>query len=230
MPMNELNRMRYLQAMGIDSYVSRQQLPGAALTRRLALVRKAQSPMARITLPAQEQPSPQGKPPQRQRVELAVDKPVTHVAPAASEKPLTPAVRFSLVAVFCGGIAWVESLNGRPLAKEQVQLVRGMTRAVCGEAGSPRIAQLDWPIHNNPQLDQGEEAAKAGVAAFLLRHIEEQKCRALVILGADCGALVPSTPLSGINRVETCSTVQMLEEPGCKQQVWADLQPIVLRV
>jgi len=51
-----------------------------------------------------------------------------------------------------------------------------------------------------------------------------------VILGADCGALVPSTPLSGINRVETCSTVQMLEEPGCKQQVWADLQPIVLRV
>jgi hypothetical protein len=104
-----------------------------------------------------------------------------------------------------------------------------MTRAVCGEAGSPRIAQLDWPIHNNPQLDQGEEAAKAGVAAFLLRHIEEQKCRALVILGADCGALVPSTPLSGINRVETCSTVQMLEEPGCKQQVWADLQPIVLR-
>ena len=30
--------MAYLEALGIDSYVSRNQLPGAALTRRLAIV------------------------------------------------------------------------------------------------------------------------------------------------------------------------------------------------
>ena len=35
--MNELRRMAYLDALGIDSYVSRSQLPGAALTRRLAI-------------------------------------------------------------------------------------------------------------------------------------------------------------------------------------------------
>ena len=35
--MNELRRTAYLDALGIDSYVSRKQLPGAALTRRLAL-------------------------------------------------------------------------------------------------------------------------------------------------------------------------------------------------
>ena len=36
--MNELRRMAYLDALGVDSYVSRVQLPGAAATRRLAIV------------------------------------------------------------------------------------------------------------------------------------------------------------------------------------------------
>ena len=33
--MNELRRMAYLNALGVDCYVSRTQLPGAAVTRRL---------------------------------------------------------------------------------------------------------------------------------------------------------------------------------------------------
>ena len=36
--MHELRRMAYLDALGVDSYVSRAQLPGAAATRRLAIV------------------------------------------------------------------------------------------------------------------------------------------------------------------------------------------------
>jgi hypothetical protein len=36
--MNELRRMAYLNALGVDCYVSRTQLPGAAVTRRLAIV------------------------------------------------------------------------------------------------------------------------------------------------------------------------------------------------
>ena len=44
--MNELRRMAYLDALGIDSYVSRTQLPGAAVTRRLAiLVTPAKAPV-----------------------------------------------------------------------------------------------------------------------------------------------------------------------------------------
>jgi len=38
---NELRRMAYLEAMGIDGYISRTPLPGAAPTRRLAIVRSA---------------------------------------------------------------------------------------------------------------------------------------------------------------------------------------------
>ena len=229
MPMNEIKRTLYLQAMGIDSYVSRHQLPGAAPIRRLALVHRNPAPTARKAPSDLEQPSAQAQQPQRPSLDLARDKPALKTAAKVVEKPVSAAVRFSLVAVFSGGIAWVESLDDRPLAKAQVQLIRGMARAVHGEVGNPRVAQLDWPIHNNPQLDQGEEAAKAGVAAFLLRHIEEQKCRALVVMGANSVALVPSAPLGDINRLETLSTVEMLENPGCKKQVWADLQSLVLR-
>ena len=35
---NELSRLVYLDAMGIDSYISRFQLPGARTTQRLAVV------------------------------------------------------------------------------------------------------------------------------------------------------------------------------------------------
>ena len=229
MPMNEINRARYLQAMGIDSYVSRQQLPGAALTRRLVLVPNAAVSVPGKALSEQGHAVTEMPTPQMPTLDQARDKPVPKSTPKIVQKPVSPAVRFSLAAVFSGGIAWVESLDGRPLAKEQVQLVRGMARAVHGEVGSPRVAQLDWPIHNNPQLDQGLEAAKAGVAAFLLRHIEEQKCRALVVMGENSRSLLPSALLGDISRVDTLSTVEMLQNPDCKKQVWADLQSIVLQ-
>ena len=95
--MNELNRMRYLQAMGIDAYVSRAQLPGAAPTRRLALVAR-QAPATAVppapeptkTAPAQ---MPQLDIPERKRPEPDVQ------APAVRPVPSSPAVRFSLAAI-----------------------------------------------------------------------------------------------------------------------------------
>jgi hypothetical protein len=104
-----------------------------------------------------------------------------------------------------------------------------MARAVHGNTDTPKVAQFDWPIHNNPQLDQGETAARAGVLAFLLRHIEEQKCRGLVILGEETSAYVDVGGLGELSRVSTLSTLQMIEQPASKRQVWSDLQPLVLR-
>ena len=223
--MNELNRMRYLQAMGVDAYVSRSQLPGALPTRRLALV--AQVPQA----PAPPAAQPRGKPGQIPQLDVVEKKPQARQPDAPTQAPIaaTPAVRVSLAAVFCAGIAWVESLDDRPLAREQVHLIRAMARAVHDGPASPKVAQFDWPIHNNPQLDQGESAAKAALAAFIQRHIDEQKCRALVVLGKDTGALFEGAQLGGITRVVTHSTLQMIEQTAVKRQVWADLQPLVLR-
>ncbi|RLQ21694.1 hypothetical protein DWB85_11820 [Seongchinamella sediminis] len=220
--MNEIDRLRYLHAMGVDAYVSRGQLPGAAPSKRLLLVA---APGHQATPAA---PEPAARPAATPQLDVVKDKPAPRPAPARAQT-LAPTVRFRLAAVFCGGIAWVESLGDRPLAREQVQLIQGMARAVHGSADTPKVAQFDWPIHNNPQLDQGEAAARAGVLAFLQRHIEEQKCRGLVILGEDAAAYVDAGGLGALPRVATLSTLQMLEQPAGKRQVWADLQPLVLR-
>ena len=223
--MNELDRMRYLQAMGLEAYVSRRQLPGAAPTRRLVLV---PAPTA-----AKESVIPEraaGRPAQRPQLDVAPEAPTPAARPKADRpRAAEPTVRFSLAAVFVSGIAWVESLGDRPLAREQVQLIRGMARAVHGKADSPKVAQFDWPIHNNPQLYQGESAASAGVAAFLLRHVDEQKCRGLVILGEEAASLIDVSSLGGLSQVVTRSTLEMIDQPGTKRQVWTDLQPLVLR-
>lgn len=226
--MNEIDRLRYLQAMGVDAYVSRGQLPGAAISKRLVLV----ADRGQQAEPA-ESPSAAAKPsapPTAVIPQLDVVRDKALTPPASARRQIAaPPVRFSLAAVFAGGIAWVESLGDRPLAREQVQLIQGMARAVHGTSATPKVAQFDWPIHNNPQLDQGESAARAGVLAFLLRHIEEQKCRGLVVLGEDAALYVDAGGLGAMSLVTTLSTLQMLEQPASKRQVWADLQPLVLR-
>ena len=55
--MHEMTRMAYLEVLGIDSYVSRRQLPGAAVTRRMAVLPKAESESA---AEAAERPASQG--------------------------------------------------------------------------------------------------------------------------------------------------------------------------
>lgn len=233
--MNELSRMRYLDALGIENYVSRSQLPGAAATRRLVIVRSdpvlqeipAASPDLR-SVPAPPAGMPDIPVLDEPRDAGALGSP----APAGSVRPQRQdeAARFSLAAIFVGQIAWIEELGETPLAREQVQLVHAMARAVSGDVGRPDITQFDWPTHQNHQLDLGPEAARAGVAGFLYRQIEQRKCRGLVILGRECESRVPLAQLAGVNAVVTDSTLDMLREPARKRQVWRDLQSLVLRI
>ena len=58
-------------------------------------------------------------------------------------------------------------------------------------AVEPEVAQFDWPIHTNQQLDLGEEAARASVAGFVDRRLGEHGCRGLVLLGQACVQRVP---------------------------------------
>lgn len=232
--MNEPRRLTYLQAMGIDSYVSRAQLPGAAATRRLAVVQAVQAesdpavpvqpdaPGREALLRSPRADVPVVERPERKSVNEAV---------APVDKPQRPAmVRFNLAAVFAGGVAWLESLEGRPLATEQVKLIHAMARAVHGEVAAPKVAQFDWPLHSNHQLNQDIGAARAAVGAFLQRHVDEQHCRAVVILGQQGAEFVDVGQLGGMACVVTLSTAEMLQNPSCKRRVWSDLQALVLRV
>jgi hypothetical protein len=151
-----------------------------------------------------------------------------------------PVPRFSLSIIAAGDWLWLEERDGMPLTTEQVQLVQAMAQAlvVSGASGSanpraasavqgtkPVIAQFDWPIHNNRQLDLGEDAARASVAAFVSRKLEEHGCRGLVLLGQPCVQRVPVAEIATVT-VSTASSANILANPAIKAQVWRDLQPL----
>ncbi|TGD71182.1 hypothetical protein E4634_19425 [Mangrovimicrobium sediminis] len=224
--MDDRYRMHYLQAMGIDAYTARYALPGAAPSRLVPVPAvpewtapaepEAETPVAPPAMPTPDMPVLETRAPRRRETDAP--------AQTAPTRPAAPAevVRFSLAAVFCGGLAWVELLPGRPLAREQVKLIHAMARAVGDAAQTPLTAQFDWPMHTNQQFDLGVDAARDSVAAFLARQLQEQQCRALVLLGEECLPYIGG--LGDVLVVKTRSTVQMFEEPACKRQVWRDLR------
>jgi len=231
-PVNELRRMQYLEAIGVDCYMSRSQLPGAAPSKRLALVRR-NTPSPAIPVSPVGQPTRQQKAPGMPKLEAspprgpaAVSSPGGTRDAASYSGAEADAVQFSLAVMFAGGIAWIEELDDRPLARDQVQLVHGMARALQGQVDAPEVAQFDWPLHSNRQLGLGAEAALAGVSGFLQRQIELRQCRGMVLLGEAVCQRVPSDLVPAPACVRTESTLAMLHSPGLKAQVWRDLQPL----
>mgnify|MGYP006952866846 CR=1 FL=1 len=227
--MHELSRMAYLDALGIDSYVSRAQLPGAAPTRRLAIVTASN----RQELAASVIPEPL-----RSRTSLVAEpaRPAAvSVQASAASQQSEPVPRFSLTAIVAGDWLWLEELAG-PLTTDQVRLVQSMAQALLlchqspgGEvkpAVQPEVAQFDWPIHTNHQLDLGEEAARASVVGFVDRRLGQHGCRGLVLLGQACVQRVPRQQIS-IVTVDTMSSAEILAQPALKRQVWRDLLPLV---
>lgn len=233
--MDELRRTAYLAAMGVDSYVSRRQLPGAAPTRRLVIVNRAAG-APEPTTGALARMKDQLDTTRRHRAEPgesgALERPSApgeQGAPAASNLP-----RFSLSAIVAGHWLWLEELGDMPLAVEQVRLVEAMAMALSGATGEgaaapvnkPEVALFDWPIHTNRQLDLGEEAARAAVAGFVGRRLEQYRCAGLVLLGPSCAGRVPVEAI-GVRAVRTHSSREILASPALKQQVWRDLLPLV---
>lgn len=242
--MNELMRMTYLDALGIDSYVSRTQLPGAAVSRRLAIVSSLSAAPERKPggLPdAQGASTVSRREEAASRVDFggrAQNDSTVRSSPTIQETSQrgSSVPRFSLTAIVAGDWLWLEALADMPLTMEQVRLVQSMARALClaqGEGGSvaastvrPEVAQFDWPIHTNHQLDQGEDAARAGVAGFVGRKLEQYNCAGLVLLGQSCALRVPVQEMTTLI-VSTASSAEMLARPTLKPQVWRDLRSLV---
>ncbi|MDG2274002.1 MAG: hypothetical protein P8L39_17025 [Halioglobus sp.] len=234
--MNELRRMAYLEALGVDSYVSRVQLPGAAATRRLAIaaVPNRQQPDVNAGLKPLDtedvliQVRPDAAAPTKSGTVVTLDT-------AQPSKHADSVPKFSLTAIVAGDWLWLEELSG-PLTTEQVRLVHSMAQALLlhqqalghgtVSAVQPEVAQFDWPIHTNQQLDLGAEAARASVAGFVDRRLGQYDCRGLVLLGQDCTQRIAGQHNS-VTTVSTLSSAEILVKPALKRQVWRDLLALV---
>ncbi|GAB5450744.1 MAG: hypothetical protein Hals2KO_10720 [Halioglobus sp.] len=239
--MHELQRQAYLHALGIDSYVSRGQLPGAAVTRRIAVVRRGGQSSAASLAPATDAVPEAAPAPRAALPDFDFETAPARARPGVAGSPAAAsaihAIRLRFVTIVCGGYLWLEDLADRALASQQLGLVQGMAQALAVAAGDgagsavegrPEVAQFDWPMHNNRQLDNSEQAARAGLAAFIGRRVEQHACRGLIVLGAACETwVVPSD--HSVPVVVTLSTAEMLADPRRKVDVWRDLVTLAAR-
>ena len=241
--MHELTRLAYLEAMGVDNYVSRRALRGAAPTRRLAVSRdrvlSAAGGSQMEGVPPQAPPDASQSPLPRDILDSNSAPASTRATPVATRGRAPAPERFSLAAVVAGGLLWLEDLAGMPLSKEQVWLMGAMAQAVGisaarrrgNETGAlrtdkPDVAQFDWPIHTNDQFDLGADAARASVAGFVSPAPGPIPVSWPVLLGEACEHRV-QVQEPGVTVVRTLSTAHMLAEPASKARVWRDLAPLL---
>ena len=243
--MHELKRRAYLDAMGIPTYVSRGAQPGAAPTARLMVVRataktvsaKAPGKVADSTVESHAAVPVAAKPDQptaavpavrkAPRIELTAtprgQKPAPEARPAAEIKAV-PELVFSITAFTTGNWLWLEELpQQQALLRDQVQLVQGMARALGWGNHKADISQFKWPIHNNSQLDLGEDAARASLGGFVRRKLEQSESHGIVLLGASCQRWLPVDDIEAKELVTTVSTAEMLRDPLLKKRAWQDL-------
>lgn len=244
--MSELRRLAYLEALGIDGYVSRAQLPGAAATRRLAVVKPAANALQKQAITADAAQQEAGAHGLLDSLRSSAPKPDKE--PLPESKPMgsggrnatgVDVPRLSLSVIAAGQWLWLEMLGDMPLMSEQVWLVESMAIALTvaksdGAAAGPAIRsatkanvmQFDWPIHNNPQIDEGPEAARASLGGFLERQQHQLGAKGLVLMGDAASEWVAVNSVS-IPCVAISTTREMLGSPALKRPAWQALQVLL---
>ena len=216
----EIRRQTYLHALGLDQYVSRRSLPGAAETRRFCIDVPQSVPAHAEHTRRDETAAPPAMPPVFEKPGQA---PEVAVQPARPPQP-GAIEQFRIAAVQAGGWLWLEDLGEMPLAQEQVQLIAAMATAMAAGSCKPVVAQFDWPMHNNQQLDLGPEAAMTSFGSFIERQLVDSECAGVVLLGAAVARRLP-TDLRCSHRLEIPGTREMLDNPRLKRGAWAGLRP-----
>lgn len=221
--MNEIQRLSYLDAMGIGSYVSRRQLPAAAPTRRLRIRRASESTEAE-PVPA----ATSGLDGVRSSLEtVSAPAPAEIPAPAVAPAVAADVPVFSLAAALVGNWLWLEEIpRGREPGREYLQLLHGICKAMDWEAGEPRLELFNWPLNNSAQLDHGEEAARHGVSGFVQARLDRNSPAGVVLLGDWDAAWFDRGLVAQQRLLELPSAWQMLRQPMLKQQAWQVLKTL----
>lgn len=209
----EMARRQALKAMGIVSYVSRYDLPGAAPAQRQSL---SPPPAPTVTQPPD---APRSKAPSTvssQRVQ-------SHAAPESSVvKPAGDAVQFSMLIVSAGQFLWLEQLPDGLIRQDQLALINSMACAVSGAGFEMTQQQFDWPLRGNSALGSDAESAKQALQGLIQRMAREVDARRVVAMG-DCQFLPDRIAQSAVS---IPSTMAMLVDATHKQAAWQSLKPL----
>lgn len=234
--MNEAARLAYLQAIGVDNFVSRQPLPRARASTVLKLIPADLSPappstVAKAALLAGgiENTVDQLKHSIGAETEASVDRDSGVLA--KRPKPFvggqSPHLRFALILVRFGGILWIDTLSdGRGVDREYLRLIVSIGRALGKEGSQPDYEVFEWPLVRNRQVNQGEDAAREAIEEFVTRQLKDNGISRVVILGKQ------PVKLDGHSVDTTSSSVSgwdMLKNSAHKRTAWQELKHLRLQ-
>jgi hypothetical protein len=216
--MNELQRLAYLEAMDITSFVSRRDLPGAAPSRRLVAISRAQTPASntgRESIPDLSALVPESRP---SRATPAATAPVSTRAAGATESPV-----FSVVATAAGGWLWIDEIPaGREPGDDYGQLVIAICRALGLPGSAASVDRFNYPVA--ARLAGGVDEARQALFGFLSGRLSRTEAHGLILLGEFAERWFDRTCLEGRRVVQTVSAWRMLREPQLKARAWEDLK------
>ncbi|AUG43155.1 energy transducer TonB [Pseudomonas chlororaphis] len=252
----ESRRRAYLSAMQVVSWLPRTELPFAAPSRPELLV--IAEPV--VEAPASPAPvaktvaEPVAKPAERPKIEVPrpgsaavrpVSKPVEEAeeAPAPVKAPPVPPPRFALQLLRAGRcLLLVELPTGEAFQSRDPAylLLKDMLRAA-GLPDSPQILAepVRWPMLTRGNLDQGPDAARDFVQAFVGARVEEEPCVCLWLIGlpavrfageADAQAYNRELQVEGLGSAWALPGLELLmEEPQRKADVWQAMRRLMAR-
>lgn len=253
--MNELQRQAYLQAMGVDSYMPRLQLPGA-LPSALCVIPVA--PVAISEKPSGPLASPPHLPADSQGSAAAMQAllgesssarqepsaPVGRVVEAAGEAGQSPVERSGQVtphfalSIIRGAQLLVidDGLQGAINPSEYLQLLQNILFALGAGKQVLAIDAFVWPMVKNSQVDQSELAARQTLQAILAKQIQQLDARFVILMGdiaahysgaesMPAGEMIEVPDLSA-PVICTQSASSLLSNPDLKACMWSQLQPL----
>jgi len=138
----------------------------------------------------------------------------------------------------------VDSLppRSRQGVSPQHQILLGKILRSIGLLGGAATDQfmLPWPMFASRSLDQGAEQARLTVQHKLAKSLQHNKVSQVILLGEAAAQMVlerdePLDQLRGmlfslrsdVKTLASASLTEMIAVPGCKRDVWRDLQPLL---
>jgi len=243
--LNELQRLAYLDAMGVETYYPRLQLIGARPSTQCEMparvaVQPRQAAADVASLLAAEPKSTGGRPLNvRELLDIpANSKAGVSVEPARIEASPENAPSYSLnVTLIHGSLLLVDDCPAPQLHSGNYRkLLHNMVFALGLGKQAIENQPFHWPEAMKGHHDQGAEVAGEALQAYLARQVERGEVKYLLLMGADANRYAINTdlPVGVLSRNEvyrlpvlsTLSASRMLQEPALKRQLWQQLQPL----
>nr|WP_314493006.1 energy transducer TonB [uncultured Pseudomonas sp.] len=260
--LTEPRRRAYLSAMQVVHWLPRAELPFAAPSRPELLLPVAlpdeplldPAPVASApAAPAAPASRPAPRPAERPKIEVprpsSMAKPAAKAAqteerkaPAAKPARVAPP-RFALQLLRAGHCALlVELATGQPFQSRDPSylLLKDMLRAA-GLPDAPQIVgePVRWPMLMRGNLDQGPDAAREFVQAFVQARLEDAPCACLWLVGlpamrfagaAEESAYYQTLEVEGLGTAWALPGLELLmDEPQRKADVWKAMRQLMAR-